>query len=760
MPNADFSFFLTYNETESEVAEPIGWDSVVFTLRRSEEYSGLTFEFSDSLQFDREGGALIKQAFDADGIDAVMAIRIETCDAEILYNGVINFAVYSEKNACPDECAEFVTVGIMQSGLTQKFKNRMETPVNLEKETGIDGGALTEIESFDLLLHSKEIVFIAEYKKNAFITDPYFEVRDFGLGASPDTEFYAMLPLGILVNDFGESALETIELDSFQPLFYSGLTYPGGITERTLHLAYSFDFRLDVLVTQTTTPLVPPFIPITDEANDAVIEIVLIIKSVTTSDIETETVLQTLASANYPYGDNTHVSLSGTTDVVLPPDCNFSIMIKVSAHYYGGALYTKHYQIGMTFDDTSTLDYYENSTLPPSSTKAYLLYEAFTRVAESITGSLGSFKSDFFGGLASIPDDYEADGCGRHIALTNGLNIRQLKTKAGGLFPISVSFKQLFDALNAIYSLGMRVEFEDGIEKIRVEPKAYFYNSDVSYVLKNVKDIEKTVALDLIYNEAEFGYSKWETQTKNGIDEFNAKHNYSLPIIQAKKKLSQICSFVTGGYAIETCRRLQFKTNPNSDSDYDNELFLISCNKAEVTTDKYSIPPISTVYDAGTISERDENFTSITGIISPETAYNLRFSPARMLCSWYPVLAASLVKKAAPVIKFQSASGNYELSDEQVDDCDVAGEGLLIEGQDITMEDVAERLRTPYYLPENFNFEFPISFKVFMQLKAKAINAIRFGCTDTVKGYIKEVTYQPNSDGGIASFKVVRAAED
>ncbi len=762
MADSDYKFFLTYDSVETEVVEPIGWDSIVFTLRRSDEFSGLEFSFSDTLQFDREGGTLIKLAYDTDGIDAAMAIRIETCDAQVLYSGVINFSVYKEINACPDTCAESVTIGIMQSGLTQKFKNRYETPVNLGNAVGIDGGALTALSSFDLGLHSKEIVFQAQYKKNPAITEAYFETHESGIGQDPQNVFDATVPLQIQNNDFGEAALEPIDLYGFQPFFFSGFTYPGGITERTLHVSYGFDIALKFYARQRTTTLTIPPVTITEESDEAIVEVVLRIKSVATSDVDTVTVLQSLPSAHYPYGvgvPETPVSFAGNVDVVLPPDCNFSIEIRVTGPYYGGVLYEKFYQMRMLFEDASYLNYYENSILPPSNTKAYLLYEAFTRVAESITGSLGCFKSDFFGGLTSSPDIYDSNGCGRYIALTNGLNIRQLKTKANTLFPISVSFKHLFDALNAIYSLGMRVEDEEGVEKIRVEPKAYFYNADVSYALTNVKEIEKSIALDLIYNEAEFGYQKWETQTKNGIDEFNAKHNYSLPIIQAKRKLSQICSFVTGGYAIETARRLQFKTNPNEDSDYDNELFLISCNKEEVTTDKYSIPPVSTTYTAGTVSERDENFATITGIISPATAYNLRFSPARMLCSWYPILAASMAKKTTPIIKFQSASGNYELSDEETNDCDVAGDGLLIEGQDIAMADVADRLQAPYCLPEAYQFDYPISFIVFMQLKIKAINAIRFGCTDTIKGYIKEVQYSPNGDGGIATFKVVRAYE-
>jgi hypothetical protein len=149
----------------------------------------------------------------------------------------------------------------------------------------------------------------------------------------------------------------------------------------------------------------------------------------------------------------------------------------------------------------------------------------------------------------------------------------------------------------------------------------------------------------------------------------------------------------------------------------------------------------------------------VSGIQSPNTAYNLRFSPARMLLNWYPILAASLVKKTNPVITFQSGKGNYALSTDRSDVCDQAT-GIVLESQNITRANVKEALREPYYLNELFTFEYPISLKTFLNLRQKAIQPIRFGCNETIKGYLKEVTYQPNGDGGIAKFKVIRAFSD
>jgi hypothetical protein len=98
------------------------------------------------------------------------------------------------------------------------------------------------------------------------------------------------------------------------------------------------------------------------------------------------------------------------------------------------------------------------------------------------------------------------------------------------------------------------------------------------------------------------------------------------------------------------------------------------------------------------------------------------------------------------------------LLDERNDACDEAS-GSLMESQDIVQSNLAERFQHPYYLPETFQFSFPISLRVFLNLKLKANQAISFGCADTIKGFLKEVQYQPNGDGGLAQFKVTRAYE-
>lgn len=729
----EYRFFLNGVECD----EPNGWDATQMSLRRSDEFSGLEFSFSDTMSFVGNGLSIVKAAYEADGIDAAVSISITDCGT-LIYTGVINFAVYSETDACPDDCAETVTVGVMQSGLTQKFRNRMDTPINLSDSVGVDGQALTPLSYFDLPLHSKELIFESDYKINEALAEQELFQNILPL-------FFVVPPMQAQVREVDES-FEPIEYQlapdfsnsGSVALFYSGFEYPAGITIRTLHVTGRFRFDL-----YSFSEIIG--LGSGDEFNEGYMSLRLAIRRATEEVEISNTVLVAPTFFNTSFESRPFVDFSFDVNVDFPPDTNLFIYLVweprpadidiVIGDTYERYTFITRFDLALSF-----LHFTENSVYPASTTKAILVHEAFQRICESITGQTGIFKSDFFGGTTSLPDAYASDGCERYLALTNGLNIRKLLNKDGSLFPITSSFKALFDGLNAIFSLGMRMELEEGVERIRVEPKRYFYNTDVSITMRNVSEIKRSVSLNDIYNEAEFGYQKWETEFKNGIDEFNSKRNYLLPVIQAKRKLSQMSSLVTAGYVIELTRRQQYKEDASKDTSYDNENFLIACVKS-----------------GGFIQpQKTENFTSIENVISPETAYNLRLSPARMLLNWYPVLAASMVKKTDPVIKFLSGTGNYKLSDTRTDACRESADELS-ESQDIALEDVAPRLRAPYVEPENYLFEYPISFSTFLSLRAKAIFAIQFGCKTLVKGYLKEVVYRPNGDGGIATFTVIKA---
>src|SRR5690348_5458922 len=104
------------------IGEPVGWDAIVFKLKRDKVWRGF-FDFFDdsyaSLQFDFKtsplpgGGQLLKEVYDAYGIEAKAYLVVEyTCSDtdgfEIVYTGQFAFGRY--KFTCSDVC--FVECGV------------------------------------------------------------------------------------------------------------------------------------------------------------------------------------------------------------------------------------------------------------------------------------------------------------------------------------------------------------------------------------------------------------------------------------------------------------------------------------------------------------------------------------------------------------------------------------------------------------------------------------------------------------------------
>jgi hypothetical protein len=82
---------------------------------------------------------------------------------------------------------------------------------------------------------------------------------------------------------------------------------------------------------------------------------------------------------------------------------------------------------------------------------------------------------------------------------------------------------------------------------------------------------------------------------------------------------------------------------------------------------------------------------------------------------------------------------------------------ITAENQNLNESDVVDNSRI--YLPERVEFDYPISFQEFENIKNSSIFAISFSCNSTeyIKGAIEEITYKPNSPtGGIATFKLLK----
>lgn len=709
----------------TQVEEPVGWDAIQFKLQRDDQFSGLENMLSESIVYDGTGGALIKAEYETDGIDAALVYLVEySCDGITYvtrFEGILNCVSYKEVNGV-------VTVKAEPSGFHRKVKNRLDIPVNLMSSTSIGGEAMSAISPFDLGLHSKAFSLISEF----VVIEPSAASSILGNSSA----VIMNIPISPEISELPD----TFQVDG-------AFAQPSAVP---LNYYYKCGEALDDLTVEYRL-----------KGSVTMIRI-----GVSTRDINFFRIFRRdngVDTMIFNSGTITGISGNHTIDFDIPDTIAYgSVGVNEEYFYYASMdVDGGQWQCQLDMDDVDTFVTMTGiSTYLPSSTKAFLLHEVFAIVSESITDIPDSFKSDFFGRINSSPRTYDINGCGGWVALTNGLNLRKMLDKDGNIFPVITSFNDLFESCNAVWNLGMRIEKDsDGKEFIRVEPKEYFYNLSSVITLSGVADIETVPAMDLLYNEFEVGYEKWNLNISklNGIDEFNSKRNYSLPIEKAKKKLSAMSKIIASGYTIEQTRRIQYQDNATADFETDNDLFFICTNIDEVTTSLYTIPPASTTYAAGIVSERDENFTSIANLLSPETAYNLRISPARMAIKWWKTLASAAYYKSPATIKFISGTGNYQEQDQQTDICNTFN-AVIEQNQNITSDNIIRTDADPLYIPNYINFQFPITWEQFLLLEANSEKALQFSCNGTIRrGFFKSLEFEPNVEGDTARFKLLEA---
>lgn len=827
-----YRFYLKDNNATvpafQEIDEPKGWDGVEINLVRSPTYEGLENIYSGELSFyNYEFSAfdIVVSAYDRDWFDADVTLKVTiSCAGEIIdtIEGYLNFMTY-------DREGNEVTLQFEESSFARKFKNRIDTVIDLSKNTGVDGNLLSELNEVEILLHSKEIVLTVESDNDTpdFDKDTFqyiFEAsgsnlsppnqlwmsKQFTIEAGLDecdtksqTFYIQFNPANPIVTDeslvdlynipnavtdsmnaYGKVLQEgtvTIRVSIDIASWVWGQNGIGGFQDAKLcdcadgdaldgnrYWIDHFDYGIVCKIGSQTqsqgissgdrSGCVDIFFGDMIGKNNVFANGV-IVESLSDNIIRPfDATEQSMFNRKVRFVDNSYEfvfdNVSQDEDIVILIECNISAefenRISDSAIRYYCEAYVGP---GTSIEITS------KTTKEPSRVNGVYIYEALNRVSEAITGQPDAIRSDYFGRTNSYPYSYDQIGCEALSIITLGKKIRRMLQKDGTEYPISTSFSELFQALNVHNNLGVRVERDGSEYRLRIEPKEYFYQRTSIFTATEPQALVEQIAKERLYNDFEVGYNQWEIENLNGIDEVNTRHFYSIPTTNIKSKLQQTTNYITGGYAIEMTRRIQYSSNPTTDWKYDDNKFIISLNRIEVESDQYTEDETTETYAIGTVSERDELFTTVDNLISPETAYNLRFSPARAAINWYKTLAPALLKKASSEIKFASGLGNVKMITELTEDCAVTN-GLITEDQDISDDDTvfAGIEKIALYSPIWISFEYPLNYSEFVNLRDNSNKGITVICGDRAYfGFVEEINYKPNTSGGIADFKLLVA---
>lgn len=710
-----FRFYLD----DIEIDEPIGFDATKIKLKRSENWHGVMSETSEeTIEFYGSGFDILSGLYAVSGIDAVCVFKVEYyCNDELQEDSEYNITFYEYEEFCGNDC--YCKVGIERTGCFYQFKNAMDTKVDLDATVAIDKttvlgqyeylGKEIEIPSKTIVLTSKAEstennieqdyttdinaefgssytgVILAEFWI-PFETDVLTELEEFVTLPTWDKNFGAVTDEVALNNYFYKNAVTDIQClgNDYSIIVKS----QGRLSFTTTATLFPFEVRfiLTKRVGSVPTILLQPVISNTGSGFDYIYE--WDVDSSLTETLNEDDLLLCYIIIN---------GLKTTTG-------NFSDFI-------------------ITHEFPSSLIITTDSTCDPSNAKLYLVNETLSHISEYVTNNCLRVYSEYLGRTDSQPYNIDTDGCGGLLGLTNGLFLRRIEdVKTGAESPIlALSFNDVINAVNCIEPLGFTIEQHGNVEVIRIEDWKYFYNDTVVVNLGTVS-VKKTPNLKLHFKNFKTGYSKYEAEEYNGLDEFLTEREYTTSLVNHNGVLEKVCKFIASGYAIEITRR---KGNINTkDWRFDNDTFVIALKR--------------TIY----IDELDVeqgNITDADNIIDPATILNFRISPARMAMKWFQYVTTFL--KGTKELLFASGKGNTAAEGELVGGCNNEN-GVISEKQNLVQTNFTDS-QDGIFIPELHNLDkVPFTFQQYKSVRANPEGLFAYKCDDVQRyGWLQEFSY-------------------
>lgn len=733
----DWNFILNPDTDNLTIDEPIGWDKIIFEIVRDRRFHGISIAYSaNDIKLIGAGAVLLKAAYEqlsGGGVDADVQIKIEAiCDGEVQDSETfkLDFGRYEE--GCGDECT--VSIGIQQISCFTDFNNNLDKKVDMKSDVAFD--KLTALENYagiakTLTIPGKVIVLTDEAQTDPAITEnlkdqfswsalqsdgaiwPAFQnVKNAGLGSFVTSTFPEW-------NSIGGSTFPPYDT---MPAMVNTTELLGEI--KCALSDEEFTFRLKGSVTI-----------VTGDDIDLTVKLFRLPAGLDegTPGNWVEEYSQTLLNIVSPGGTFPY-DLSGTIPLAITQGDLLYFYIYVD--FTVTAFTVAQFEITQSIESFVKLE--AMSLCEDSEANVFMLYEAVSRVCESITNKCMKIESDYYGRLDSEPNNYIADGCGALRCITSGLYLRKAETPQ-----FFTSMKDLLDGLLCIDNIGYALINPGGVETMKIEPAEYFYQDFEMMSATDANKVTKKVVTAEIPGVIKCGYEKWEAEKIGGLDEFNSPREHRLTIKNANAPVDIRCKFVAGGYPIEWTRQQSFAATGAADTKFDNDTFILCLYRI------YGYP-----YPGAGVYVEQGGITSPGNMTHPDTVINFRISPVRNLMRWVKSFFGSYRDYADADSKLILSSGEGNiLAEGYLSDLCSPEDTIMSENEDIDstkFKDVTDAV--PLIRPESVIFDYPMSLSDFKIIRANPYGYILHDCGPDKKGHIDKIRYRPSA--GVASFEL------
>jgi hypothetical protein len=350
-------------------------------------------------------------------------------------------------------------------------------------------------------------------------------------------------------------------------------------------------------------------------------------------------------------------------------------------------------------------------------TKAFHLKDVFSSLMEKLNGAQ----------VATLNSILELTGKTTAIVLASGDALRGFESAK-----LRTSWADCFKSTNVHTPCGFAIDKLSGIDTAILEDPSYFFGSNILTDLGEVTKFVKNNADDWMGNKISIGYPNQDYDEVNGRDEFNVTQVYTTPITKLVKEIEMISAYRADAFGVEYTRiNLEGKTTTDSDSD--NAVFMLLIDLTNQNVD-------------GSYNLYRGPFTSLTGVLSPGTVFNVPLSPKTCLYKHGSRWRSVFYRYETEKLQFQTSDKNAELQY-------TLGGSTYTEKADAVIGNFSQ---APKWLPYIFQFQtqVPKNLVAIMEGPAK-YGIFQFEWRGkTLYGYVLEVSQQP-ADDSVQTWKLL-----
>lgn len=677
------SFYIEFNDNIMSINEPLNFREIMSIklktkLQRNMNYHGIFPIISEAIQFVGNTAKYIINIYEEYGVNAEICLYENSKHPITDKWSTVKIGTFDLSSYVNDNYKK-VTTQINSDGFLTIYKSRKSKNLEINRETTLDGDIISSINTKNLYLDGRKIFLVSQSK---------LLPKEIGeqIMTQGGTNYYMFTPKTEIVTKSDEMfhavIAEPCGWDAEPNAFTVGnMFYGQADQDKTLNI--DININIDFIVSDTQNYL----------SHRSMKLWVFLDKFTGGGEVEYE----------YSHTEELFYTDSYINDII-----NVIINKQINLDVLEGESIAIHFQLYCDDFDFTKFDYYkytgvynltisEDSHYLGSSTKTILIHELSERL--SLLIGADGFKSNFLG---RKDIGYLENGEGSNIALAHGFWIRQFSDDDDKFKPLTISMESIYNSINTVYPIGMTIEKSGSKEYLRIENRDYFYQKFIGIKIGEVRNFTTKPFTEQYYSSVKVGFEKPSEdimyEEAMGLDEFNTSTEFLTAIKTVVNELSIKSKLRADSYGVEFARRKNKSEYPTEDTKYDKDIFMFDIeffNGDNIRLSKWE----------------DDLDELPTGIYSPETAFNLMFSPARLIERHGKYIKVCLTKNLDSYLVYINSIGNSNMT--------TVKDGVsLTENKNIYVKNLDPSI----YNAQEISFEYNVDYSFLEQLNGETNN--------------------------------------